>query len=281
LLEHGVGPPGELTMAVDKLLRRPRGRNGAGFLMMKQEFAKIQDFTEYDIVLIYYFIIELLNRTPEIPVDDAVHPDVLANAGKFVGLVPSFLLKKFFLCSDISHKQRLTMATTKITQLDLWTQTTSMATTTFYGPVHQPESVIAHRMQEHALSFFHLCYIVQRRNGFQRKKKKDDGSDDESDVSDDETDASAHEQKPQWFTRGLMGDFFKNQIYFEPTNFEEVYVKPDFEACKTLAEYEVKVGSSAKWAPEFTPGHNARTQCAGPPGAVYPRTSLEQSRRTR
>jgi hypothetical protein len=124
-------------------------------------------------------------------------------------------------------------------------------------------------MQEHALSFFHLCYIVQRRNGFQRKKKKDDGSGSESDVTDDETDASAHEQKPQWFTRGLMGDFFKNQIYFEPTNFEEVYVKPDFEACKTLAEYEVKVGSSAKWAPEFTPGHNARTQCAGPPGAVY------------
>ena len=30
-LEHSVGPPGELTMAVDKLLRRPRGRNGAGF----------------------------------------------------------------------------------------------------------------------------------------------------------------------------------------------------------------------------------------------------------
>ena len=160
LLEDGVGCPGELTMAVDKLLRRPRGRNGAGFLMMKQELDRITDFTEYDIVLLYLFIIELLNRTPEIPVDDAVHPDILTNVAKFVGLVPGFLLKKIFLCSDISHKQRLTMATNKITQLDLWTQTTSMLTTTFYGPVHQPECVIAHRLQEHALSFVHLCYIV-------------------------------------------------------------------------------------------------------------------------
>ena len=121
LLEHGDGPPGELTMAVDKLLRRPRGRNGAGFLMMKQELEKITDFTEYDIVLLYLFIIELLNRTPEIPVDDAVEPAVLANSSKFVGLVPSFLLRKILLCSDISHNQRLTLATTKITQLDLWT----------------------------------------------------------------------------------------------------------------------------------------------------------------
>ena len=197
LLEDGVGCPGELTMAVDKLLRRPRGINGAGFLMMKQELDRITDFTEYDIVLIYLFIIELLNRTPEIPVDDAVHPDVLANAAKFVGIVPTFLLRKILLCSDISHNQRLTMAAAKITQLDLWTQTTSMAHQIFYGPIHDPKSGVAQKLQEHALSFFHLCYIVQRRNGFQRKKKKDDGS---SDKSDDETDASAHQKKPQWFT---------------------------------------------------------------------------------
>ena len=262
MLDNGDGPLDDLQLSIDKLLKRPRGQDGAGFLILKQEIEGIKDFTHYDIVLIYLFIIELLNRTPEIPVDDAVNPAVLETAAKFVGLVPTFLLRKILLCSDISHNQRLTLATTKITQLDLWTQTTSMAHQIFYGPIHDPKSGVAQKLQEHALSFFHLCYIVQRRNGFQRKKGKDAGSSDRSD-------ASAHEQKPQWFTWGLVGDLMKNQLYFEGRNFEKIYVKPGYEACKTLAEYEAKMGSSAKWGKEFMPNHNATTICAGPPGAVY------------
>ena len=60
----------------------------------------------------------------------------------------------------------------------------------------------------------------------------------------------------------------KNQIYFEGRNFEGIYVKPDYEACKTREEYDQK-RDSLKWAPEFTPNHNATTQVAGPEGAVY------------
>ena len=77
-----------------------------------------------------------------------------------------------------------------------------------------------------------MCYIVQRRNGFSRKKKKDDAIDDETD---DAPNDSAHHKKPQWFTQGLVGDLMKNQIYFEGKNFEAIYVKPGYEACKTFA----------------------------------------------
>ena len=40
LLKNGDGPPGELTMAVDKLLKRPRGRNGAGFFNLEAGLCK-------------------------------------------------------------------------------------------------------------------------------------------------------------------------------------------------------------------------------------------------
>jgi len=61
----------------------------------------------------------------------------------------------------------------------------------------------------------------------------------------------------------------KNQIYFEGKNMEAIYVKPNYEACKTLAEYEEKIGSSAKWAPEFTPNHNRTTMATRTPSAKY------------
>ena len=260
-LDGGL-PPTDIKLGVDKLLQRPRGKDGAGFIILKQEMEQIDYFTSQDTVMIYYFMIELLNRTPKLPKDDI---DVMVLSHTFNSFVPDFLLKQIFMCSDISTYSKLTFGRNKITALDLWTMTSSMVHQTWYGPIHKTDLSQVQRQQEHSLSFFHLCAFVQAQNN--RTKSLIDSKDDASST----TGKPSTTDKPniaEWFTDGMMTDMNLNQIYFHPNDLQERYKTPEHVPCPSLEDYEFKVAND-KWAPEFTPDHNKTTQCARPHGKKY------------